>query len=144
FQRRGDRRGRAFFRRHDEVLRTQATRFEGHLYRREGDGFFISFRSTREALRCAIAVQRGLLEAYAGEDERPHVRIGLHVGETIEEEGDYYGTAVNLAARVRNEAGPDQIVVTELVRGLASGEPEFKYRFIKEATLKGIDDPVRL
>ncbi|MHB8575028.1 MAG: TGS domain-containing protein [Dehalococcoidia bacterium] len=146
FHRRGDRRAREFFRRHDALIRDEAVRHDGHLYRREGDGFFISFRSTREALRCAIAVQRGLPGAYADGDveDRPHVRIGMHVGETIEEDGDYYGGAVNLAARVRNEATADQIVVTELVRELASGEPEFRYRFFKDAQLKGVDGSVRL
>jgi class 3 adenylate cyclase len=144
FQRRGDRAAREFFRRHDELCQEQAARFGGHLYRREGDGFFIAFQSTREALRCAIAIQQGLPEAYAGTEERPHVRIGLHVGETVEEAGEYYGGAVNLAARVRNEAGPDQILLTELVRSIAQGEPELRCRFVRAAQVKGFDGVVRL
>jgi class 3 adenylate cyclase len=144
FQRRGDRLAREFFRRHDELCQQQAARFGGHLYRREGDGCFIAFQSTREALRCAIAVQHSLPQAYADTAERPHVRIGLHVGETVEEDGDYYGGAVNLAARVRNEAGPDQILVTELVQGIAAGEPELRCRFVREAQVKGFDGTVRL
>jgi class 3 adenylate cyclase len=144
FQRRGDRLAREFFRRHDELCQEQASRFGGHVYRREGDGFFIAFQSTREALRCAIAIQHGLPQAYADTKERPHVRIGLHVGETVEEEGDYYGGAVNLAARVRNEAVGDQILVTELVQGIAQGEPELRCRFVREAQVKGVDGVVRL
>src|SRR5579883_1071537 len=120
-QRRGDRRARAFYRVHDGVVRGLAGQREGHIVRQDGDGFFITFRSTRQALRCAIEIQRGLLTAYADHDERARVRIGLHVGETVEEDGDYYGTAVNLAARVRGEAVADQILVTALVRDLASG-----------------------
>jgi class 3 adenylate cyclase len=144
FQRRGDRLAREYFRRHDELCQQQAARFGGHVYRREGDGFFIAFQSTREALRCAIAIQHGLPQAYADTAERPHVRIGLHVGETVEEAGEYYGGAVNLAARVRNEAGADQILVTELVQGIASGEPELQCRFVREAQVKGFDGTVRL
>ncbi len=143
-QRRGDRRARAFYRIHDGVIRALAGRHEGHIVRQDGDGFFITFRSTRQALRCAIEMQRGLQSAYAELDERARVRIGLHVGETVEEGGDYYGTAVNLAARVRGEAGADQILVTGLVRSLASGEPEFQYRFLREAELRGISGRVRL
>jgi class 3 adenylate cyclase len=140
FQRRGDRLAREFFRRHDELCQEQASRFGGHVYRREGDGFFIAFQSTREALRCAIAIQHGLPQAYADAAEQPHVRIGLHVGETVE----YYGGAVNLAARVRNEAVGDQILVTELVQGIAAGEPELRCRFVGEAQVKGFDGTVRL
>ncbi|HLZ72868.1 MAG TPA: TGS domain-containing protein [Dehalococcoidia bacterium] len=143
-QRRGDRRARAFYRIHDGVVRALAGQREGHIVRQDGDGFFITFRSTRQALRCAIEMQRGLQSAYAELDERARIRIGLHVGETVEEGGDYYGTAVNLAARVRGEAGADQIVVTALVRSLASGEPEFQYRFLREAELRGISGRVRL
>lgn len=143
-ERRGDREAREFYRRHDEVIRGLAAAFEGHIVRQDGDGFFISFRSTRQALRCAMAIQRGLRDAYAGLDERAHVRIGMHVGETIEEDGDYYGTAVNMAARVRAEAAADQIIVTGLVRALASGEPEFHYRFIEETTLRGFQGRIRL
>jgi class 3 adenylate cyclase len=144
FQRRGDRLARELFRRHDDLCQEQAARFGGHVYRREGDGCFIVFQSTREALRCAIAVQRGLPEAYTGVEERPHVRIGLHVGETVEEAGEYYGGAVNLAARVRNEAAADQILVTELVQNIASGEPALRCRFVREAQVKGFDGVVRL
>ena len=51
---------------------------------------------------------------------------------------------MNLAARVRNEAGPDQILVTDLVRSLASGEPEFRYRVFKDAKVKGFDGSIRI
>jgi class 3 adenylate cyclase len=51
---------------------------------------------------------------------------------------------VNLAARVRNEAGPDQILLTELVRSIAEGEPELRCRFVREAQVKGFDGVVRL
>jgi class 3 adenylate cyclase len=51
---------------------------------------------------------------------------------------------VNLAARVRNEAGPDQILVTELVQTIAAGEPALRCRFVREAQVKGSDGTVRL
>ncbi len=143
-EQRGDRSAREFYRRHDRVIRRLAAEFEGHIVRQDGDGFFISFRSTRQALRCAIGIQRGLVRAYDDELDRVRVRIGLHVGETIEEGGDYYGSAVNMAARVRGEAGADQIVVTDLVRALASGEPEFRYRFLVETALRGFQGRVKL
>lgn len=143
-QRRGDRQARAFHRRHDEIVRTLAAQHDGHIVRQQGDGFFITFRSAREALRCAIGIQRGIDEAYGAFPDGIHVRIGLHVGETVEEGGDYYGTAVNLAARVGAEAGADEIVVTGLVQALAAGEPEFQYRFLRETELRGIAGRVRL
>ena len=85
----------------------------------------------------ALQIQREL----AGAEVR--VRIGLNAGEPIAEDDDYFGSAVQLAARVCDRAEPGQILVPQVVRDLCRGKG-FRFQDLEEATLKGFDEPVRL
>jgi class 3 adenylate cyclase len=78
-----------------------------------------------------------------GKDGSIGVRIGIHAGEPIEEDGDIHGTSVVRAARIMETARPGQILVSSLVRELVAGRPfSFVDRGMHE--LKGIDEPTRL
>jgi predicted ATPase/class 3 adenylate cyclase len=91
---------RAAVRRHDELLRAAIGEEGGTVFSTMGDGIAAAFPSANAALRAAIAAQ----ERLAGEDwptaERVRVRMGLHSGEAEERDGDFFGTAVNRAARL--------------------------------------------
>jgi hypothetical protein len=74
----------------------------GRVVKRTGDGSIIEFRSVVDAVRCAIEVQNGLIDRNAGvpEDRRIQFRVGIHVGDVVEEaDGDLMGDGVNIAAR---------------------------------------------
>lgn len=71
------------------------------------------------------------------------MRIGLNAGEPIAEDGDYFGSAVQLAARVCDRAEPGQVLVAQVVRDLCRGKA-FTFEDQGEATLKGFPEPVRL
>jgi adenylate cyclase len=74
----------------------------GGIVKRTGDGSIIEFRSVVDAVRCAIEVQTGLVERNAGvpDDRRIEFRVGIHVGDVVEEDdGDLMGDGVNVAAR---------------------------------------------
>src|SRR5213080_2442803 len=74
----------------------------GRVVKRTGDGAIIEFRSVVDAVRCAIEVQNGMVERNAGlpEDKRIEFRIGIHVGDIVQEQdGDLMGDGVNIAAR---------------------------------------------
>src|ERR1700722_12993167 len=74
----------------------------GRIVSRTGDGSLIEFRSVVDAVRCAIEVQNGMIERNAGlpEDRRIEFRIGVHLGDVVEEvDGDLMGDGVNIAAR---------------------------------------------
>jgi adenylate cyclase len=76
----------------------------GRIVKRTGDGSIIEFRSVVDAVRCAIEVQNGLIERNAGvpEDRRIEFRVGIHVGDVVEEsDGDLMGDGVNIAAATR-------------------------------------------
>src|SRR5580698_1691070 len=71
----------------------------GRIVKRTGDGSLIEFRSVVDAVRCAIEVQNGMVERNVGvpEDRRIEFRIGLHLGDVVEEaDGDLMGDGVNI------------------------------------------------
>ena len=76
---------------------------DGRLFKRTGDGALAEFRSAVSAVRCGMEVQNGMLERNAGvaEDRRMELRIGVHIGDVVEEhDGDLMGDGVNIAARL--------------------------------------------
>ena len=88
----------------------------GRVVKRTGDGAIVEFRSVVDAVRCAIEVQNGLIERNAGvpEDKRIQFRVGIHVGDVVEEEdGDLMGDGVNIAARLEGVAKPGAICLSE-------------------------------
>jgi class 3 adenylate cyclase len=109
-----------------------------------GDGIMASFASGSRAISAALAMQRGFA---AHNDSNPdaaiHVRIGLNAGEPVAEEGDLFGTAVQLAARIAAHADPGQLLVSNVVRELAAGKG-FLFSDRGEVALRGFEDPVRL
>jgi adenylate cyclase len=99
-----------------------------------------SFASASAALECAITVQRGVAER---DDANLGVHIGLNAGEPIVDERDLFGTSVDLARRVCDEASGGEILVSDVVRQLAAGK-DFLFSDRGVADLKGFDEPVRL
>src|SRR5262249_62109818 len=99
-------------REHNAIFREQVARHDGYEVKSQGDGFMLAFPDPCEALECAIDVQRAFAErdrggdgvmrggAAAGGEAPPDlkVRMGLHTGEVISEDGDYFGKKGNLAA----------------------------------------------
>lgn len=100
----GDERGREVLREHEHIIRDALRAHAGVEVKSLGDGFMASFGSVTAAVACAIDLQRRIdewntLAAEAGQIAL-RVRVGLNAGEPIEEEGDLFGAAVILAARI--------------------------------------------
>ncbi len=88
----------------------------GRVVKRTGDGSIVEFRSVVDAVRCAIEVQHAMVERNAGvpEDRRILFRIGIHLGDVVEEaDGDLMGDGVNIAARLEGVAAPGAICLSE-------------------------------
>ncbi len=102
-----------------------------------------SVSSATKALECAIAMQRAFAEHNESAEEPILVRVGLNAGEPIAEDEDLFGTAVNEAARITAAAEGGEILVSDVVRQLAKGK-DFLFGDRGEASLKGLDEPVRL
>jgi class 3 adenylate cyclase/pimeloyl-ACP methyl ester carboxylesterase len=136
----GDERGRQALRNHERVTRDILKAHSGREVKTTGDGFMASFASVTRAVECAIALQRAL----ATEEGEPlSVRVGLNVGEPIEEEGDLFGATVILASRIAAKAEGGEILVANAVRELCAGK-KFLFADRGEFVAKGFEDPVHL
>jgi class 3 adenylate cyclase/pimeloyl-ACP methyl ester carboxylesterase len=141
---RGDEAAQALLRRHNEIIRSALRESGGSEIKHTGDGIMASFATASSALGCAASVQRGFQEHNEREPaSRVRVRIGLNAGEPVAEEGDLFGTAVQVAARICARAEPGQILAANVVRELAAGKG-FLFSDHGSVVLRGFEDPVHL
>jgi class 3 adenylate cyclase/pimeloyl-ACP methyl ester carboxylesterase len=152
-ERLGDAKAREVLRTYERIVRDALRAHGGSEVKSLGDGFMASFSSGTRALECAIAIQRAFADYNAAllrqaQDEHTEpvevrVRIGLNAGEPIAEEEDLFGTAVNMAARIADQAEGGEILVANVVRELAAGKG-FLFVDRGEVIIRGFEDPVRL
>ncbi len=101
---------------HDALLKNAVEEQNGHIVKTTGDGLHAVFESPVNGLQAALAGQISILKANWPEETGPfRVRMGLHAGEGEERDGDYYGPALNRAARIMSAAHGGQVLVSELV-----------------------------
>jgi class 3 adenylate cyclase len=125
---------------HNEIIRRHTEAWQGVVVKNQGDGFMLTFGGARRALRAMIAVQQELEEAALREPETGvRIRVGVHTGEVIAEDGDIFGKHVMMAARVGGEAVGGEILVSSLVREIASARGDVKFGEPRVALLKGIE-----
>jgi class 3 adenylate cyclase len=128
---------------HNGRIREQVELHAGLEVKSQGDGFMLAFASPHDALRCAVGIQRAMAEA-PRDDHALRVRIGLHTGEAIREEDDFYGKSVILAARIASEARGGEILVSPLVRERTEPSGEFSFGEPTDVELKGLTGMYRL
>src|SRR3954447_24594488 len=104
--------------RHDALLDAVIAGHGGYVFAPGGDGMAAAFGRAGDAVRAAVAGQRGLLTEPWPDTAVLSVRMGLHSGETDERAGGYFGTAVNRAARVMSTARGGQILLSTVTAGL--------------------------
>ncbi|HET6664501.1 MAG TPA: BTAD domain-containing putative transcriptional regulator, partial [Acidimicrobiales bacterium] len=112
-----------------------------------GDGVMAGFGSTASALRCAVAIQQAIdtrnQAARSIEGEEPALlRIGISVGDAVEEEGDLHGTAVVEASRLCDVAGAGAILCTGAVRTVSANRSGCRFGPSQTVELKGIPGPI--
>jgi adenylate cyclase len=118
---------------------------KGRMVKRTGDGALIEFRSVVDAVRCAIEVQNGMIERNAGlpPDRRIEFRIGVHLGDVVEEaDGDLMGDGVNIAARLEGIAKPGAICLSEDAYRQVSGRLDMEVTDLGPTQLKNIERPI--
>lgn len=104
---------------HDGIFTEVISTFGGHVFSTAGDSFAVAFDRASAGVGCAERLQERLSEVAWGAWPQLRVRIGMHVGEAEERDGNYFGPAVNQAARVMAVAHGGQCVVTDGVRDAA-------------------------
>ena len=119
----------------------------GRVFKRTGDGALVEFRTVVEAVRCAISMQSALAERNAGtpEDQRMVIRIGIHVGDVVEEsDGDLMGDSVNIAARLEGITIPGAICLSEQAYWQIKARREYQVTDLGPKQLKNITEPIRV
>lgn len=123
--------------RHDGIVRRALADYQGREIKHTGDGIMATFSSAVDAARAARTLQRELT------DSKIHARVGLNSGEPVEQDGDLFGTAIQLAARVCDHANASEVLATVVVRDLTAGKD---LRWIPRGDFqpKGFDESIAL
>jgi adenylate cyclase len=119
----------------------------GRIVKRTGDGSIIEFRSVVDAVNCAIEVQRAMVErnAEVAPDKRIEFRIGIHLGDVVEEsDGDLMGDGVNIAARLEGVAKPGAVCLSEQAYWQVKSRLDLKVTDLGATELKNIAEPIRV
>lgn len=122
-----------------DTIKILVSQFNGEWLKEMGDGTLSSFGSVVDAVNCALEIQNSL------RDETDFkLRIGIHIGDVIVEEGDVFGDGVNVASRIEKLAEPGGICISERVYDDIRNKPVLQVAFLGEKTLKNVDYPVKI
>jgi len=129
-----------------ELIDPMVAEHHGRIVKTTGDGLLIEFPSVVEAVSCALAVQRAMVERNAAtpEEKRITFRIGVNLGDIIVEDGDIYGDGVNIAARLEGIAEPGGICISDDAFRQVRAKVEAEFADIGEQSLKNIARPIRV
>jgi TolB-like protein/class 3 adenylate cyclase/Tfp pilus assembly protein PilF len=119
----------------------------GRVVKRTGDGAIVEFRSAVDAVNFAVEIQRAMAErnVEVAPDKRIEFRIGIHVGDVVEEsDGDLMGDGVNIAARLQGVGTPGGICLSEDAYRQVKSRLDLKVVDLGQTQLKNIAEPVRV
>jgi class 3 adenylate cyclase/pimeloyl-ACP methyl ester carboxylesterase len=118
----------------------------GRIIKNTGDGFLAEFASAVEAVNCAVEIQRGMAERNADvpPDKRLEFRMGINVGDVIDDEGDIFGDGVNVAVRLESVSEPGGVCISRQVLDQVEGKLPFPIRELGRRNLKNISHPVEI
>ena len=129
-----------------ELVNPKIAEHRGRIVKNTGDGFLAEFPSVVDAVRCAVEVQRGMVDRNkeTPPEKRIEFRIGINLGDVIAEEDDIFGDGVNVAARVEALADPGGICVSRVVRDQVRDRVDYNFEELGEQQVKNIARPVRV
>jgi adenylate cyclase len=127
-----------------ELVDPKITEHRGHIVKTTGDGMLVEFVSVVDAVRCAVDIQRGMVErnVEVPADRRIEFRIGINVGDIILDGDDIFGDGVNVAARLEALADPGGIMVSSVVHDQVRDKLAFDFEDMGEQAVKNIARPI--
>jgi len=128
-----------------DVISSAIAEHRGEVVHYAGDAVLADFGTVTDALTCAASVQQDLRQRnHDLPDERKvQFRVGVNLGEVIEDRNDIYGDGVNVAARLEGLAESGGICISESVRAAVGNKLPLEYEFMGERKVKNITEPVR-
>ena len=120
-----------------ELLKPIVEEYGGSWLKEMGDGLLISFSSSHRALDCAVRIQEAVQDI-----ENLNLRIGIHQGDVIEQDGDVFGDDVNIASRIEPFAAVGGVAVSDKVYRDISGDTDFSATYLGRPKLKGVKQDV--
>lgn len=133
----GDREWSVAIGRQLDVQASAITKFGGNLVKTLGDGAMSSFDSSSSAMRTATEIQT--IAANSKLEPALKLRIGIHAGDIIRSQGDFFGTVVNKASRITGLAKPGEILVSDIARAMVGDRDKFLFGDPFRVALRGIE-----
>jgi len=127
-----------------ELVDPKITEYRGRIVKTTGDGMLVEFVSVVDAVRCAVDIQRNMVErnAEVPTERRIQFRVGINVGDIISDNDDIYGDGVNVAARLETLADPGGIDVSRTVHDQVRDKLNFSFEDLGEQIVKNIARPI--
>jgi class 3 adenylate cyclase len=144
-QRLGDERGHQLVQDHNRLVRRLLHAHRGVEIQQTGDGFIAVFDEADHALRCALELQAEVeSRALGGEEDPVRLRIGLHSGELLLEEGRVFGVVMHVAAHICGAGIAGAVVVSQPFWDSLGNSGAWRSHPLGPAALKGLSTPIEL
>ena len=129
-----------------KVMSELITQHRGRVIDSPGDNLLAEFGSVVDAVQSAVAVQKELQvrNSELPQDRKMEFRIGINLGDVIQEGDRIYGDGVNVAARIEGLAPPGGICISRATYGHVKNKLDLGYEYLGEQSVKNIDEPVRV
>jgi len=125
---------------HDQLVTPIVDSHNGELIKKIGDAIMAAFATASDAVNCGIEIQEVLARHNAEQEPADQIviRIGIHVGEVMEKEGDLFGHGVNIAARIEPHSAPGGVAVSQTIVSMLQAQPQFSFNSNGKHPIKNI------
>ena len=131
---------------HNMIMNEVISKFKGNIIEIVGDAFVVSFNSAVKGVSCGVAIQEKFnnYNSLKSQNEKIELRIGIHIGDLVEFEGKYKGDAMNIAARIQQNAKESEIWMSESVYLAVRGKTKFSFNKVGLKDFKNIKEPITI
>jgi class 3 adenylate cyclase len=127
---------------HRDIVRPVFTQYGGREIKTMGDAFLIEFDSALDATKCGVGIQKALHLYNERARRKILVRVGIHVGDVVHQDGDVYGDAVNIAERIETLAEGEEVCISEQVYAQVRNKLSYSMVKLESQNLKNITFPI--
>jgi len=131
---------------HNRIMTEVIAKFNGNIIEIVGDAFVVSFNSAVKGVACGVAIQEKFKKynSLKSQNEEIELRIGIHLGDLVEFEGKYKGDAMNIAARIQQNANESEVWMSESVYLAVRGKTNFNFSKVGLQNFKNIKEPITI